>query len=120
MGSIYRDATLVISAAGARDPDGGLFVAEGKIAPVLHPPFISIEGIAEGTLNMTTIPVSLDKTLAQSGPLSKRARAFQERYFGRRNVSFRAERVSKTCLYNYLGEQGKGDVILHMLRGSYP
>jgi hypothetical protein len=103
MGAVYRNATLVIAAAGARDSTRGLFVSERPHATTKKIPYI-VQGVPQGTFNMARrAPCVI--SVADSR-LNKRAWALQERYLARRIMFFMPYEVSWKCRTSQVSEGG--------------
>src|SRR3569833_1467256 len=88
MGSIYRNATLVIVASGSADSTRGLFVDERPEPSVFRFPYVGGDGSAQGSFN-DAIQSNDDRGPAD-GPQRKRAWALQDWYLSRRKVFFHA------------------------------
>lgn len=103
MGTIYRNATLVIAAAGSRDSSEGLFITERPQPAIVELPYIP-NGIIKDSFNMALLPQHEDRP--SRGPLNKRAWALQEWYLARRLLSFMPGGITWKCNKLELSERG--------------
>ena len=94
MGKIYRNAALVIFAAGANDSTEGLFLTERPPAVVNKVPYVS-DGVVKGSINITLLPNG--KLSPHEGPLHTRGWALQEWLLSQRRMFFMSGGVSWDC-----------------------
>jgi hypothetical protein len=93
MGAIYRNATLVVAAAGASDSTDGLFISDRPCVRVHKVPYI-VAGEIRGAFNLS---LHSNGQSPSSGVLATRAWAFQERYLARRTLHFMPGGVYWVC-----------------------
>lgn len=105
MGLIYQRATLVIVAAGSKDSTEGLFITKRPEPFIFRFPYVAKDGSAKGSYNVAILPK--DSNMPPDGPLRKRAWAFQEWYFSRRNVFFMPGGLTWKCNKCSLNERGE-------------
>lgn len=89
MGDLYRQATLVIAAAGSEDSGGGLFNCERIPKIALQLPYAGKTDQDSGSFNVALQTAAMSGR--NKGPLEARAWAFQEWYLARRIVFFMPE-----------------------------
>jgi hypothetical protein len=94
MGDVYRNATLVIGAAGAKDSTEGLFITERPCERVYRAPYI-LDGVKKGSFYLALQPQGLGGPTL--GPLGSRAWAYQERYLAQRAVHFMPHQMFWGC-----------------------
>jgi hypothetical protein len=105
MGDVYRNATLVAAASGAKESSEGLFVTNRSPATVLRIPY-RVAGKVEGTFNVMRSPTVWEWHPA-AGPLDRRAWTLQERYLARRLVTFMPRGVTWICRTTSVTETGR-------------
>ena len=99
MGEIYKNAALVIAAAGSKDSTEGLFVTKSPEPFVSRFPYLTKNESIMGTYNVA-LQLQEGDILATSmleGPLRSRAWAFQEWYMSHRTVFFALEGIIWKC-----------------------
>jgi hypothetical protein len=101
MGEVYRNAALVVAAAGAHDSSDGLFISERPFACARKLPYI-VDGVISGSFNMSPLPEG--GKWPCGGPLNERAWALQERYLARRTIYFMPNRIFWKCSHLEMGE----------------
>jgi hypothetical protein len=105
MGDVYRNATLVVAASGAKNSSEGLFITDRSPATVLRLPY-RVAGEVKGTFNMMRSPTVWDWHPA-AGPLDRRAWTLQERYLARRLVTFMPKGITWICKTTSVTEIGR-------------
>ena len=105
MGDVYRNATLVVAASGARDSRFGLFISPRPAITVYKIPYRTA-GEIQGTFNMIESPDEVGSNPA-NGPLERRAWTYQERYLARRFVSFMPGGIRWFCRSQSIGGAGR-------------
>jgi len=103
MGDVYRDAYLVIAAAGANDATEGLFISERPRTGISKVPYTS-EGATQGTFNICSIPLA--GTKPEHGPLHTRAWAYQEKHLAQRIMFFMPNKMFWQCGTYMASEKG--------------
>ncbi|KAI0435659.1 heterokaryon incompatibility protein-domain-containing protein [Xylaria telfairii] len=103
MGSIYEKATLMISASGSSDSNGGCFVVERSEDTPTASIFVKTNDEHIIRLNLRLIPQATNDPA--HGPLASRGWALQERYLARRMVFFMPGGISWHCHNTTLDEQ---------------
>ena len=94
MRDVYRNATLVVLASGARDGSEGLFIDDRKPAVRYRMPYVH-DKVKIGMFNLTVYPSGeINPTLS---PLHDRAWALQERLLARRIVAFMPGGITWDC-----------------------
>ncbi|KAF2121431.1 heterokaryon incompatibility protein-domain-containing protein [Lophiotrema nucula] len=96
MGLLYKEATVVLAAAGSTNPSGGLFMSGRSQSHTVTVPFIK-DGAAQGVFNIARTPYCARKCSMHWSPLESRGWALQELYFARRLVLFLAESIGWHC-----------------------
>jgi hypothetical protein len=104
MGDVYRNATLVIAAAGAHNSTDGLFIEERPNARVYRLPYI-VDGSICGSFKASPLP-ERNGGLGSS-PLNRRAWAYQESYLARRAIHFMRGQIYWTCRGCEIGERSE-------------
>lgn len=109
MGSIYKNATLVLAAAGSRDSTEGLFIAKRphpEVFTLPYSPYSLITGRSESSQGEYKLAILPQEPAAPShGPLHQRAWAYQEWYFANRKVLFMPGGMSWVCSHREYNEQ---------------
>jgi hypothetical protein len=105
MGEVYRNATLVAAASGAKESSEGLFISNRLPATVLRLPY-RVAGKIKGTFNIMRLPTVWEWHPA-AGPLDRRAWTLQERYLARRLVTFMPRGVTWICRTTSVTETGR-------------
>jgi len=82
MESVYRNATLVVAAAGARHPMQGLFINDRPHTRIWSVPFGQND--SRDVCNIGILPKEIAKTVPWSCPLGSRGWVLQEWYLARR------------------------------------
>lgn len=113
MSEVYRNADLVIAAAGASNPSQGCFVSR-TLAPfpetqVSHIPLIN----NPKSFKSIWIQQLMSWTDPATGPLQKRGWTLQETYLARRSVSFMPSGMFWQCQELKTNERTFGYPILH-------
>ncbi|ORY00898.1 heterokaryon incompatibility [Clohesyomyces aquaticus] len=92
MAAIYRGATLMIAAAGARDATEGLFMKQRTFSKPTRLPYIH-NGYPDGQFYMMHIdvPLALRRNPLHGCPLRERGWAFQEWYLAQRAAGLSTE-----------------------------
>ncbi|KAH0426238.1 heterokaryon incompatibility protein [Colletotrichum camelliae] len=109
MGSIYKNATLVLAAAGSRDSTEGLFITKRphpEVFTLPYSPYSMVTGRAassQGEYNLAILPQ--EPVAPSHGPLHQRAWAYQEWYFANRKVLFMPGGISWACSHREYNEQ---------------
>ncbi|KAF4839060.1 hypothetical protein CGCTS75_v000536 [Colletotrichum tropicale] len=109
MGSIYKNATLVLAAAGSRDSTEGLFITKRphpEVFTLPYSPYSLVTGRAissQGEYNLAMLPQ--EPAAPSYGPLHQRAWAYQEWYFANRKVLFMPGGMSWACSHREYNEQ---------------
>lgn len=105
MGPLYQQATLVIAAAGSRDPTGGLFICERLPKVSMQLPYAG-----NGSFNLAFRSPSMRPLKDDyGGPLQERAWALQEFYLAQRIVLFMEQGVNWRCSSCECDESGADD-----------
>lgn len=94
MGMLYRNASLVLAAGGAKDSTESLLPTSRPIRASIRIPYIS-EGLHRGFFNAAILVPGPYSPV--QGPLRLRAWAFQEWYLGRRIVFFMPRGIFWKC-----------------------
>jgi hypothetical protein len=102
MGSIYRNAALVIAAAGAKDATEGLRFMERRNTMTVLASYLENDYL-EGSLKIAPHPESTEVCLSL---LRTRGWVFQEWYLARRLVFFMPENLAWKCESQQLDERG--------------
>jgi hypothetical protein len=111
MGSLYRNAFLVIAAAGSEDPTGGLFITQSPGNTHLAVPFYH-NNVFTGSSFFLGV-TSGEDYLPTDGYLRERGWAFQEWYLARRIVFFMPGGMSWKCRTMSFGENSHFGLGLH-------
>ncbi|KAF2832794.1 HET-domain-containing protein [Ophiobolus disseminans] len=118
MCDVYRNATLVLAAAGSQDSTQGLFASDRPPVVVSELPFTK-DNIVQGTFNVALVACWGD-AYPWEGPLYERAWALQERYLARRLVTFMPGYTSWQCDDMGVDELGqKGEITIQDERLSW-
>ncbi|KAH7096035.1 heterokaryon incompatibility protein-domain-containing protein [Paraphoma chrysanthemicola] len=105
MGDVYRNATLVVAASGAKNSTEGLFITDRPRAIVYRLPYRP-GGVYQGTFNLTRVYER--ESYPFFGALDKRAWALQERVLARKIVSFMPGGMTWHCESVSIDEFGRG------------
>lgn len=114
MGSLYKNALLVLVASGSSDPTGGLFIGDRPGIPSFTLPFYGIQDgtqtdtklrDASGIYHLMFAPRDELKSPSR-GPLAQRGWALQEWHLARRKVSFMPGGLTWTCAHGCHDERG--------------
>lgn len=103
MRDVYRNATLVIQAAGSGDSTGGLHVTDRPHIAVNRVPYV-VNDIVKDSFNLATS--MQDPFEFTREPLSTRAWAFQEQYLARGSLLCMSSGFSWHCKHQTLFERG--------------
>lgn len=118
MGSLYKNAFLVIVASGASDSTEGLFIGDRPNISSFTLPFLEIEDDATtdtkqtdgqrenaGIYHLMFAPLEQDKSPSR-GPLANRGWALQEWHLARRKISFMPGGITWSCVSENHDERG--------------
>ena len=105
MNFVYRNATIVISASGARHSSEGLFYNERPQSNNIRLPYI-INGVVHGSFHMAPVPPKRTHSYISDGPLTDRAWVLQEWYLSVRLLFFTRNQIFWKCKELELGETG--------------
>lgn len=108
MGSIYANAYLTISAAGAKDNIEGCFIAR---QPPQYTTFDCKCDHRSGQLSIYPVPPeedlsAIDLVLLREDPISDRGWCFQERVLSNRTLFYAKDQMYFECKEQFLGENG--------------
>ncbi|KAK9416755.1 putative Heterokaryon incompatibility domain-containing protein [Seiridium unicorne] len=118
MGSLYKNAYLVIFASGSTDSSGGLFISNRPTVPSFTLPFYNGENNGETlTSDQDVVPARVgnyhlrfapptNTNSPSDGPLARRAWALQEWHLARRRVSFMPGGLTWSCVGIDCDERG--------------
>jgi hypothetical protein len=95
MGSLYQNATLMISASGSADSTGGCFIVKRSKQAILTVSDLNTDAQDSGRLYI--LPQPSGKRHPRHGYLAKRGWALQERFLSRRKVFFMPGGISWGC-----------------------
>lgn len=114
MGSLYKNALLVLVASGSSDSTGGLFIGDRPDIPSFTLPFYGIEDSTQTDTNLRDAAEIYHLMFAprhelkspSKGPLAQRGWALQEWHLARRKVSFMPGGMTWTCACRRHDERG--------------
>lgn len=103
MGTIYRDAFVVLAAADAEDSTEGFFITDRPKTEVIKIPYLA-DGVAQGTLNFAETTQNV--YMMSNCILNKRAWVLQEVYLAQKIVYFTFSGMLWRCISCELTERG--------------
>ncbi|KAF3022066.1 hypothetical protein E8E14_013344 [Neopestalotiopsis sp. 37M] len=108
MGSLYRNALLVVVAAGSNDSSEGLFIGDRPNLPSFSLPFYEAaddtqkyENISQAEIYHLAFTPPEQMITPALGPLAKRGWCLQEWHLARRRLSFMPGGMSWSCVQQF-------------------
>jgi len=111
MRDVYRFASVVVAASGAKDSSEGLFITDRPKSKVFRLPY-RMNGESQGTFNMMPLPL-FGEFDPRSGPLERRAWTLQERYLAQRIIAFMPYGITWICHETSLDEAGRSHEVFN-------